>query len=954
MNSCNFTVAIIDEEKPSILCPDNINITTDPGEPTAVVNWTFPNATDNSGNVTVTGSRRSGTNFTIGLTTVQYNATDPSGNMDTCYLNVTVIDDELPIISCPQNIEAFTDHRRPTSTVHWHCPNASDNSEKVVVNGTHVSGSPFNVGRTVVAYNATDPSGNVEACDFNITVEDNEPPQIRCPRNRTSEAIKVPFINVDWSLSEVNVTDNVDDNLIAESEYKPGSQFFAGATVIKYIVNDTAGNVAFCVFTVNVQADLRLADGMLPWGGRLERLEFDNTGNLVNFWTVCNTDWNTFAADVACKELGYTLGSTQLFSTTFYGQGIGDDILKTNFTCVEQTSSLSECLYSEEVIEITLETNASCAYENSSLSNCYNLTMHPLCNHSNDVSILCQTGARLVGGSRPNEGRVEVLYNGTWGSVCDNGWDINDADVTCRQLGYTLGAVEVRNNSYFGRNAGGPIWLSNLTCYGNESNLLGCKSGLQHGINDCGIDNTAGVVCQGHVRLSEPTGDVEVFHRGKWAKVCYDGNWNINEGNVVCRELGFSGGAERINVSIYDHQEKNSWLSGVECYGHEVSLFHCKSKKPLEYEYCSHVAAVNCKAHSVRLSGGNTPYEGRLEVFKDGQWGTVCGYGFTSVDAKIVCKELGMFGNEDAKAVPASYFGDGSGPISMSGVHCKGSETSLFECSYKTDRGKFCDRKFDVGIICQTMTRLQTVQSANSKREGLVQVYDEGVWKNVSNTHWSNTNADVLCKELGYVYGAIRENCTSCPIQPSDTQISDLQCTGIEHSVRACTYERINSISKPAYAVCSVPEIHLDCGYLPNKGGLLMAYNDISGRVCATNWNIHNANVSCIELGYPSASYMMPGDVHMTCDGDVFLDDIDCLGHEKSIAFCPSLNPISGNRRDCRSASVRCNARFRLAGGFTPSEGRVEVYMNHQWGRVLNKTWNDEYAEAICYELGKM
>ncbi|XP_066043461.1 T-cell differentiation antigen CD6 isoform X2 [Chamaea fasciata] len=168
---------------------------------------------------------------------------------------------------------------------------------------------------------------------------------------------------------------------------------------------------------------------------------------------------------------------------------------------------------------------------------------------------------RLVGGRSPCEGRVELEQEGTWGTVCDDSWDIPDADVVCRQLqcGH---AVRAHGNAAFGRGHG-PILRDEVGCEGHERDLWECPAALEH---DCSHKEDAGVVCSGGsgifrnpgMRVAHPhlcalpaehqewrlsggrdgcSGRVEVFFRGTWSTVC-NSTWYETEATVLCRTLG--------------------------------------------------------------------------------------------------------------------------------------------------------------------------------------------------------------------------------------------------------------------------------------------------------------------------------------------------------------------------------------------------------------------------------
>ena len=108
---------------------------------------------------------------------------------------------------------------------------------------------------------------------------------------------------------------------------------------------------------------------------------------------------------------------------------------------------------------------------------------------------IIETAIRLVGGSSYKEGRVEVNYNGEWGTVCDDGWDDTDAGVVCRQLGFGSSGTAI-GSAGFGQGSGS-ILLDSVSCNGSEPILVRCGHLGVNITRSCSHSEDAGVRCNG-------------------------------------------------------------------------------------------------------------------------------------------------------------------------------------------------------------------------------------------------------------------------------------------------------------------------------------------------------------------------------------------------------------------------------------------------------------------------
>ncbi|XP_068161063.1 neurotrypsin-like [Antennarius striatus] len=418
-----------------------------------------------------------------------------------------------------------------------------------------------------------------------------------------------------------------------------------------------------------------------------------------------------------------------------------------------------------------------------------------------------QGAARLVGSSSRGSGRVEVYLNGQWGAVCDAHWSDRDASVICRQLG--LGDIGTAlQHSQFDPGSG-LFHYERLGCRGDEDSLSKCRS-RTFVTGDCSHGNEAAVVCLAPEGSGPPLrlvggeedfeGRVEVFHAGRWGSIC-DDQWDDRDAEVVCRQLGFGGVAKAWSWAHFGQGSGPILLDAVKCTGNELFLDQCPHSE-WEQHNCDHMedAGVSCSPYTdgvVRLVGGDSPWEGRVEVFHNGDWGTVCDDQWSQQHAEVVCRQLGYRGH--AEVVSDGTFGEGVGLILLDDVGCEGSETSLLDCQHgiwgRTDcshgedvgvrcRGRPTEESNDVPVIAPSTGPLVRLVGGSNRKEGRVEVYLHGDWGSICDSGWNNLNAAVVCRQLGHSGGAVASRGFGPGKGP--IHLDQVRCTGKEEFLGEC------------------------------------------------------------------------------------------------------------------------------------------------------------------------
>ncbi|MBI3423923.1 MAG: HYR domain-containing protein, partial [Acidobacteria bacterium] len=258
MATATQTVTVIDNTPPLLNCPANIIKPTDPGQCSAVVNFTVT-ATDNCPGVTVVSSPPAGSVFPPGMTTVTTTATDAAGNSATCSFTVTVNDTEQPLISCPAGTTVAANASCQAAV-----PNvlgsvtAADNCTPLgalTKTQSPAAGTLAGLGTTTITVTVSDVAGNSNTCTTTVTVVDSTPPVITaCAASQAANANANCQAALPDFTGAVTATDNCTASGALTITQSPaaGTLVGLGTTAVTLTVRDAAGNTSTCATSFTV------------------------------------------------------------------------------------------------------------------------------------------------------------------------------------------------------------------------------------------------------------------------------------------------------------------------------------------------------------------------------------------------------------------------------------------------------------------------------------------------------------------------------------------------------------------------------------------------------------------------------------------------------------------------------------------------------------------------------
>uniref|UniRef100_A0A8V1A580 SRCR domain-containing protein n=1 Tax=Gallus gallus TaxID=9031 RepID=A0A8V1A580_CHICK len=365
----------------------------------------------------------------------------------------------------------------------------------------------------------------------------------------------------------------------------------------------------------------------------------------------------------------------------------------------------------------------------------------------------------------------------------------------------------------------------------------------------------------------------------------------------------------------------------------------------------------------LRLVGGRGRCAGRVEVYSEGTWGTICQDSWTQQDATVVCRQLGC--GWALEAPGSERFGPGTGTLWLGAGGCAGTEDALWHCPAPVQRG--CRRGGGAGAVRDSSEATSpapgsSLQDRDTSANGFVHAHCpltaaiRSPWGlTLPITSLTSCGASLLCRWndscmwLVLTPGPhVRENTPSYLCCREGTGLHVPRCRRTKAAAGPHSDVVASRVQRE-----SPEELRLVDGGGRCAGRVEVKHEGEWGSVCSYDfdWDIRVAGMVCRQLGCGTVAHASPYAPFGQGKGRIWLHPFLCQGTETTLQNCPHFecqDPWAGLRLIPDAEALE----LRLADGRGPCDGRVEVKLRGRWGTVADDAWDMDDAEVVCQQLG--
>uniref|UniRef100_A0AAZ1X0T2 SRCR domain-containing protein n=1 Tax=Oreochromis aureus TaxID=47969 RepID=A0AAZ1X0T2_OREAU len=539
---------------------------------------------------------------------------------------------------------------------------------------------------------------------------------------------------------------------------------------------------------------------------------------------------------------------------------------------------------------------------------------------------------RLLNGSSLCSGRLQVKSNQKWSSVCEADFDLQDAEVVCREL--ACGPPLVLQGGLYGE-VEAPVWSKEFQCGGHESALLDCRSSGS-ARSSCSPGKAVGLTCSEPVRLvrgaSRCSGTLEFNHQGNWRPVSGFG-WSLKESAIVCQHLGCG------SAVFVGQRDDSLWGDRMsinpDCVHSGPALKDCAT-----LGYSSYNLDLKC-SDSVRLLNGSSLCSGRLQVKSNQKWSSVCEADFDLQDAEVVCRELAC---GPPLVLQGGLYGEVEAPVWSKEFQCGGHESALLDCRSSGSARSSCSPGKAVGLTCSE-SHVRLVGGA-SQCTGTLEVKHLEEWRPVHGSDWTLKEAAAVCEHLdcgSAVYVGEREEFSYRSVWEIKPDCVNFRSGQIE----CATSTLLSSILD---LTCS-DSVRLLNGSSLCSGRLQVKSNQKWSSVCEADFDLQDAEVVCRELAC-GPPLVLQGGLYGEVEAPVWSKEFQCGGHESALLDCRSSGSARSSCSPGKAVGLTCSARVdvRLEGGASRCAGTLEVKVR-EWRPLADYDYFGEDGYLTCKHL---